>query len=208
MSRSKHIILPNSRKLWQRGYSISLYSRAYDSMTGTQEFTDLGRLVHEYKYFKGLSDSRRNEIVQLCAEAISKTLKLDEDVREFKFNSCIGVIPNGTTGHSLPRDLAAYLSNKYAWLRDDSDFVTKVKELPQMKNLTNYDLRRETLSEAYVVDSNHELTGVSGILVIDDIYESGSTLREFCRTLNRALPEIPRYVITLTHLRAVWSEAR
>jgi len=77
-----------------------------------------------------------------------------------------------------------------------------------MKNLTDYNLRKESLSKAYVVDGNYDLSEVSGLLIIDDIYESGSTLREFCRTLQRSAPEIPKFVITLTHLRSVWSEPR
>jgi hypothetical protein len=208
MTKPIHIILPNTRKLWERGYSLSLYSRSYDSISGKQDFTELGKMVNEYKYFKGLAESRRNEIVAFCAEEISKTLKLDSEIGEFEFNSCIGVIPNGTSGHSLPQDLATYLSQKYTWLRNDSRCVSKIKDLPQMKNLTDYNLRKETLSNAYVVDSHYDLSEVSGLLIIDDIYESGSTLREICRTLKRSNPEIPKFVITLTHLRSVWSEPR
>jgi predicted amidophosphoribosyltransferase len=208
MSRSKHIILPNTRELWERGYSLSLYSRSYDSISGQQDFTELGKLVYEYKYFKRLDDARRQEIVALCAEKISRTLKLEEESKEFDFNCCIGVIPNGTSGHSLPQDLAAFLSNKYAWLRNVSDCMSKVKDLPQMKSLPDYNERKETISEAYVVDTNYDLSGATGLLIIDDIYESGSTLREFCRTLKRSVPDIPRFVISLTHLRAVWSEPR
>ena len=208
MSKSKHIILPNTRKLWERGYSISLYSRSYDSITRKQDYTNLGKLVYEYKWFKGLSDARRNAIVALCADEISRTLKLDSENKEFSFNSCVGVIPNGTSGHSLPQDLAAYLSQKYAWLRNDSKCMFKTKDLPEMKNLADYSLRQEKLSNAYTVDTSYDLSNVSGLLVIDDVYESGSTLREFCRTLKRANPEIPKFVITLTHLKSVWSEPR
>ena len=208
MTKSKHIILPNTRKLWERGYSLSLYSRSYDSITSKQDYTELGKLVYEYKWFKGLSESRRNAIVAFCADEISKTLKLDSETKEFNFNSCIGVIPNGTSGHSLPQDLAAYLSQKYTWLRNDSKCMFKTRDLPQMKNLADYNLRKESLSNAYVIDSNYDLSNVSGVLIIDDVYESGSTLREFCRTLKRSNPEIPKFVITLTHLRSVWSEPR
>ena len=208
MSKCKHIILPNTRKLWERGYSLSLYSRSYDSMINKQDYTELGKLVYEYKWFKGLSEARRNAIVAYCADEISRTLKLDSETKEFNFNSCIGVIPNGTSGHSLPQDLAAYLSQKYSWLQNDSKCVVKTRDIPQIKNLEDYNLRQETLSDAYTVDSNYDLSKVSSVLIIDDIYESGSTLREFCRTLKRSNPEIPRFVITLTHLRSVWSEPR
>jgi hypothetical protein len=208
VSKHKHIILPNTRGLWERGYSLSLYSRSYDSITSKQDYTELGKLVYEYKWFKGISESRRNAIVALCADEISRTLKLDSETKEFNFNSCIGVIPNGTSGHSLPQDLAAYLTQKYAWLQNDSKCVIKTRDLPEIKSLADYNLRQETLSNAYTVDSSYDLSKVYGVLIIDDVYESGSTLREFCRTLKRSNPEIPKFVITLTHLRSVWSEPR
>jgi predicted amidophosphoribosyltransferase len=86
--------------------------------------------------------------------------------------------------------------------------LRKVKELPQIKNLKDYESRKETLKDAYEIVANYDFSGVEGFLIIDDVYESGSTLREICRTLNREVPEIPRYVLTLTHLKSVWSESR
>lgn len=208
MTKSKRIILPNSRKLWERGYSLSLYSSAFDSETNKQDYSDIGRLVYEYKWFKQLPNERRQEIVKLCAGQIVKTLKLDEDIREFQFNSCIAALPNGTSGHSLPQDLAVEISAAYAWIQNDSKCLRKVKELPQIKNLKDYESRKDTLKDAYEIVANYDFSGVEGFLIIDDVYESGSTLREICRTLNRVVPEIPRYVLTLTHLKSVWSESR
>ena len=207
MSKSKHIILPNTRKLWVKGYSLSLYSRSYDSVSG-QDYSEIGKIVYEYKWFKQLPPSRRNELVHFCGNAISATLKLEEEVKEFRFNSCIGVIPNGESGHSLPQDLALMLSSKYSWMRDDSNCLKKVKQVPQIKGLKDYQLRKDTLKDAYVVIPDYDFSGVEGFLILDDVYESGATLREFCRTLDRAVPEIPRYVLTLTHLKSVWSEPR
>jgi hypothetical protein len=208
MTKSKRIILPNSRKLWERGYSLSLYSSAFDSETNKQDYSDIGRLVYEYKWFKQLPNERRQEIVKLCAGEIVRTLKLDEDIREFQFNSCIAALPNGTSGHCLPQDLAAEISIAYEWIQNDSQCLRKVKELPQIKNLKDYESRKDTLKDAYEIVANYDFSGVEGFLIIDDVYESGSTLREICRTLNREVPEIPRYVLTLTHLKSVWSESR
>jgi predicted amidophosphoribosyltransferase len=86
--------------------------------------------------------------------------------------------------------------------------LTKVKELPVMKSLSDYSLRKEALKGAYEVTSSYDFDGIRGFLIIDDVFVSGSTLREICRTLNRVVPEIPRYVLTLTHLTKVWSAPR
>jgi hypothetical protein len=194
--------------LWEKGVSLSLYSRSYDPVTHKQDFTDLGQAVHEYKYYKDLSLPRRQELVRVCSGAITKTLKLEDEIERSNFNSCIGVMPNRSSGHSLPRDLALQLSIKFDWLRDDSNCLTKVKELPVMKSLSDYSLRKEALKGAYEVTPSYDFDGIRGFLIIDDVFESGSTLREICRTLNRVVPDIPRYVLTLTHLTKVWSAPR
>jgi hypothetical protein len=208
MSEPKHIILPNTHKLWEKGVSISLYSRGYDPITHKQDFTELGQAVYEYKYYRNLPVARRQELVRLCSGAIVRTLKLEQQSESIGFNSCIGVMPNGNSGVSLPLDLAIQLSIKFDWLRDDSNCLTKVKELPVMKGLSDYNQRNEALKNAYGVNLNYDFEGVRGFLIIDDVFESGSTLREICRTLERVVPEIPRFVLTLTHLRKVWDAPR
>jgi predicted amidophosphoribosyltransferase len=76
-----------------------------------------------------------------------------------------------------------------------------------MKN-TNVKLRAEALRAGYSIEPDYDFKGIYGFLIIDDIYESGATLREICRTLKRAQPEIPRFVATFTHLSSVWSQHR
>jgi adenine/guanine phosphoribosyltransferase-like PRPP-binding protein len=77
-----------------------------------------------------------------------------------------------------------------------------------MKGLLDYNLRIEALKGAYEVNPKYDFEGIRGFLIIDDVFESGSTLREVCRSLERIVPEIPRYVLTLTHLRKVWDAPR
>lgn len=208
MGKSKYIILPNTHRLWERGISLSLYSRSYDPLTHKQDFSELGQAVYEYKYYRDLPLARRQELVRICSSAITKTLKLEEESERLNFNSCIGVMPNRASGYSLPLDLALQLSIKFEWLRDDSNCISKTKELPSMKSLEDYKLRQEALKDAYSVDPEYDFEGIKGFLIIDDVFESGSTLREVCRTLEKAVPEIPRYVLSLTHLRKVWDLPR
>jgi adenine/guanine phosphoribosyltransferase-like PRPP-binding protein len=39
-----------------------------------------------------------------------------------------------------------------------------------------------------------------GILIIDDVLETGSTAKELCRAVNDAWPGVPRYYVALTYL--------
>jgi hypothetical protein len=208
MAKSKGIILPNTHKLWVKGFSLGVYSGSFDSFTQKQDFSELGQAVYEYKYFRSLPDSRRQELVRFFSSRIIQTLRLEEDAERPNFNSCIGVMPNRNTDSSLPLELALQLSIKFDWLRDDSNCLIKTKELPVMKNIADHDVRISELKGGYKVLPGYDFKGVKGFLIIDDIFETGSTLRELCRTLNHVVPNIPRYVLTLTHLRSVWSAPR
>ena len=208
MAKSKSIILPNTHRLWVKGYSLGVYSGSYDSFTQKQDFSEVGQAVYEYKYFRKLSELRRQELVSFFSSRVIQTLRLEEDSERPKFNSCIGVMPNRNTESSLPLELALQLSIKFDWLRDDSNCLVKTKELPVMKNIDDHDVRISELKGGYKVLPDYDFESVSGFLIIDDIFETGSTLRELCRTLNHVVPNIPRYVLTLTHLRSVWSAPR
>lgn len=161
-------------------------------------------MVHDYKYQKWIKDSRKLEIVSACGNAIIEKLKLQQSIISENYNCLISVPPNVNSKISLPREVAAYLSSKFSWLNDCSDSIRKIKELPPIKNITDDAEKSELLRGAYQVDSLSIPKNVKGFLIVDDIFSSGATLREISRTLKRVFPEIPIYVITLTHLKKVW----
>jgi hypothetical protein len=72
------IILPNVNKLWVKGISLSLYSKSWDQISQEQEFTELGKLVREFKYSKYLKPQRGVEITKIFADEVQNVLKLNE----------------------------------------------------------------------------------------------------------------------------------
>ena len=70
------IILPNVNKLWTNGISLSLYSKSWDPINREQDFTELGKLVSEFKYSRSLSPQRGLDITRIFAEEVVKVLKL------------------------------------------------------------------------------------------------------------------------------------
>jgi predicted amidophosphoribosyltransferase len=202
------IILPNTHKLWEKGVSLDLYSRDYDYYAEKQNFTKLGKSVHDYKYktyFKGIE---KQELLDQLTDVIINFLKLNNENQERTFNSCIAVPSNRKEGNSLPNDLALNLSKRINWLQDQSSILFKNRELPIMKNISDPAERIKILKGAYSVNESISIDEVKGFLVIDDIYHSGATVREVCRTLKKSIPSVPRYVLTVTHLKAVWTERR
>lgn len=203
MTREVTIILPNTHKLWIRGISLSVYSRSYDYYSQIQEFSRLGKLVHDYKYLKYLKPERRREIIEECSKAVVDELHIKQSPVKESFNCLISVPPNINKDISLPDQVATALASEFTWLRNCSNAIAKSREIPSIKT-TDKGNRSEAIKGAYSINPSLLPEDICGFLIIDDIYDTGSTVREIARTLKREFPEIPRYVITLTHLRSVW----
>ncbi len=205
--KNKFIILPNTERCWNRGISLSLYSRSYDFHSEKHEFTELGRMVHDYKYESRISSRDRNLIVTTCGDRAVDAIMLEKDLSRLEFNCYVPIPGNRGSTHSLSEDLADELTRRIDLDCSYRDILSKNRKIRVLKNMTALE-REIELRDAYGVKPGVSTTGLKGFLVIDDIYDTGATVREVSRTLKRAFPEIPRYVLTVTHLRSVWTQPR
>lgn len=196
--------IEDSNNLWNIAIALDWYSN-WEKLKFKPIKTPLGQVVHEYKYYRNLTAERREEIVRFCVDSIIRVLRLQEDVEKPTFNCCIAVMSNSESIHSLPKDIALQLSYRFDWLRDESRCLIKTRKIDAMKNISR-EKRPGHISGVYQVDSSYSMAAPRGFLIIDDVYETGSTLREICTVLQRAYPEIPRYVLSITRRRIplVW----
>jgi len=84
-------------------------------------------------------------------------------------------------------------------LIDASKLLTKKKEIPVLKNLDSTE-KAKVLEDAYFFNPNLPYQR-RGILIVDDIFDSGATLRFVARAIKGSCPDVPRYVLTLTALK-------
>jgi predicted amidophosphoribosyltransferase len=77
--------------------------------------------------------------------------------------------------------------------------IAKVKDTPELKNISDYSERRKMLKGAYDVRDS-SLKGKS-VLVIDDLYRSGATLNALTDVLNKKGKVQKVYVLALTRAR-------
>ena len=185
-------------KYWLEGYALAMYSSSYDFIEG-QSFTELGEAVHKFKYWK-LPPQDRDRIQDLCVRSMQKAL-LDKFGTNLPFNFIVAVPANRKEGHSIPplmsKDLAGRSAGQFT---DATKSLVKLKELPSMKNLSTEE-KAVALSDAYLFKDNLPQP-LKGILIIDDIFHTGTTLRFVARSIGLTYPEVPKYVMTLTALKS------
>ena len=74
--------------------------------------------------------------------------------------------------------------------------LTKVKQTPQLKDITEYNKRADVLRGAFVVAA--EQTTAKSLLLFDDLYGSGATVRHIVEVLNNQGKASAVYLLTLT----------
>lgn len=78
--------------------------------------------------------------------------------------------------------------------------VSKTKRTPQLKDVYDYDGRREILAGAFLV--NRAQTAGKSLWLFDDLYRSGATMNAVARELINAGEAIGVSALALTHTRS------
>jgi predicted amidophosphoribosyltransferase len=182
--------------LWKQGFALKIYSSTYSAVEG-QSFSDLGFAIHKYKYWK-LDKKDRETILALCLDQfISGILNFGFPL---PFDSIIAVPQNRINSLSLPHELTNLIVGQKQELTNRSQQVIRMRETPSMKSLSTWEQRMKALDGAfkYIPEKNEN---PKGFLIIDDIFDTGMTLKTIARVVRAACPEVPRYVLALTALK-------
>ncbi len=189
-----------SKTVWKSAGAISLYS--YHRKPFVQ-YSDLGRRINRYKYhFDELTADAKLEIEKFCFEEIRKCLQ-KRFLGKPPFNLLVPVPPNSDPRISLPNRICEIWTKRYFQeFTDCTPYISKTRELDSIKRIPGESIedRKIHSRNAYTISEIHEKE-IRGFLVIDDVYQTGTTVREIASVLARNYPQVPRYLITLTALK-------
>lgn len=207
MGENSAVHLPNHSNKWHWGMSLALYSKPYRETNGVQINTSQGEMINSYKYHEEMTDVQRQEIARNFANQVFKLLssELKKDYpdprRRPPFDVALGLPENRNTGRSLPRDICKLLALEYPWIKDGFNGVIKTRQGIVMKGIPAHE-RPSKVAGLYGLDKKSMPEPKFGFLIIDDVFETGSTVGGLCDTLQNEFPTIPRFVVALTHLHA------
>jgi len=184
--------LDNS-KFWIEGWACSKYSaKAYVK-------TPIGNLVKKVKYERDPSytELERTQDAKKISSKVIEMIKWLYDSKNLPFDICL----SPPSHQNKPLDLAQYIAKSISGgsVKYAEKVLVERMELTAVKNMTKYE-RSIQLLDNFVFDCPEEFYPKKGFLVVDDVFETGSTLKGICRAINQVFPGMPRYVITATYI--------
>jgi len=182
---------------WKTGIAYDLHTLSsqylgqdkygHDRYNNTR--SEMGELVYQLKY-------QHNETV------VSKIVDLLQSINGLeKMEAIIPVPPSNQKRTYQPVFSIALELAKRLKILTYLDFLAKTVGSKELKNINEQDKRTELLEKTIVIAHNYNLAGKK-ILLIDDLYRSGSTLKVATNLLYNEAKVEDVYVLTMTKTRS------
>ena len=185
---------------WFEGFALDLHTLSSE-FSGYDEFghevfdtkrSEIGELLYRLKYKPDQSSLK--EILDVTVNFLSNEWKISRIL-----DGILPVPPSRKRAFQPVIEVSRGISSQLR-VPLHEDFLIKVKETPELKNVFDYQKRTESLNDAFVT-KNLSLTG-RNVLLFDDLYRSGAT----CYAITRVLYEKGKvgkvYVLALTKTRS------
>ena len=192
--------MANLRKIkiegkWDVGYALDLHVESSDFL-GYDEFghpqydttrTELGELVYKLKY--GHDKTVLDDIIRIIRNSFT-----------FKSIDIIIPVPPSKTSRAFqPVVEIAKRLGKALGIQVLTDAVLKVKNTPELKNMSTFQEKYDILKDAFKI-GNGTIKNKT-ILLLDDLYQSGATLTAITDLLYKKGGASKVKVLTLTKTR-------
>ncbi len=185
---------------WSEGFALDLHTISSEFL-GYDEFghevfdtkrSEVGELLYRLKYKSDKSSLK--DIIDLTVDFLSNEWKISRIL-----DGILSVPPSRKRAFQPVIEVARGISSKLQ-VPLHEDFLIKVKETPELKNIYDYQRRIESLKDTFAT-KNLSLKG-KNVLLFDDLYRSGAT----CNAITRVLYEKGKvnrvYVLALTKTRS------
>lgn len=180
---------------WFMGWALD-YHTISSQHTGGREFdtvrSEAGELLYQIKY--------QGDIELISQAGILAAAFIRERGLYLCLDGIIPVPPSNLDRYFQPvSEIAAALAKELKLpLYDDT--LLKIKNTSEIKEIDNKSSRRKEMQGAFTVDDD-SLKNLT-ILLFDDLYRSGETLKEITKTLYSEGEVKKVYVLTLTKTRS------
>ena len=147
----------------------------------------VGQLLYELKYRTADKQAKADDLADTAADFIRRVWQLRPDA--------IVPVPPSNPRSVQPVTLVVNGISARLGVPVCNDCLAKVKQTPQLKDIQDYDKRREVLKDAF--QANPELCAGRNLLLFDDLHGSGATTAHIVEVLKTAGANAV-YLLTLT----------
>ena len=190
------------------GWALGKYSGKLEEKS-TKIHTEFGylkygTLVHDYQYasFKlneNSGESLRNSIMLEINDSVDYFLNGYFPKYVCDFDTVVAVPSSRGSRSTIQDEICRHLVK--SGFKQASDAVhVKNKGRVATKNIPGLQARLKSVGTRYELGNSKDLYSATGLLLIDDIYETGATLRTTVEILNEVVPSIPKYFLTITYI--------
>ena len=164
-----------------------------------------GKLVQDYKYNAEHVSSKdasklRSDVIKEVMRSVNYFIDgyFPPGMREF--DSVLPLPSSRQQEHTLQNEIASNLAGKGLL---NLQTTLKVGEGTHIasKNLDGFTARSENRRKDYLIGDASLLTQSKGILFIDDVYDTGATMRVCAELINAIRPELPKYFLTVAYIK-------
>ena len=186
---------------WRAGWALDVHTLSSRPLPGINNFdtkrTELGELVYQLKY------RHDRDKIQLIAEVTAKFIEEKFVVDEYPIlpylKAILPIPPSDKNRDFQPVTEVAQEIGRLLSVLVRTDYLTKVKRTVALKNLPDVESKREQLRGAFAVQSQDLKNRC--VLLVDDLYDSGTTLTEATQVLYEQGDVQHVLVLTLTRTK-------
>ena len=185
---------------WRAGWALDVHTVSSCSLPGggyDTERTEFGELVFQLKYRR--DKSKVQPIAEIAAKFVEEKFAVDGYLVLPYIAAVIPIPPSDTNRDFQPVTEVTQEIGKLLSVPVPTDYLTKVKRTVRLKNLPDVKSKSEQLRGAFVVQSQDLKNRC--VLLVDDLYDSGTTLTEVTKVLYEQGDIQHVLVLTLTRTR-------
>ena len=185
---------------WRAGWALDVHTLSSRPLPGggyDTERTEFGELVFQLKY----RDDRTKiqPIAEIAAKFVEEKFAVDGHLVLPYLAAIIPIPPSDTNRDFQPVTEVAQETGKLLSVPVRTDYLMKTKQTIPLKNLSDVESKQEQLRGAFAVQSQDLKNRC--VLLVDDLYDSGTTLTEATKVLYEQGGVQHVLVLTLTRTR-------